>query len=60
MSFPVPPMKLEDWTIAILDELVRHPEVENETLDFKEKKMGDLAHDICAMANMNGGVFQAF
>lgn len=56
MSFPAPPMRLEDWTVKILDELVPHPEVESETLDFKERQMGDLAHDICAMANLNGGV----
>lgn len=56
MSFSAPPMKLEDWTIEILDALVLHPEIENETFDFKEKQMGELSHGICAMANLSGGV----
>jgi len=49
-------MILESWTIDILDELIQHPEIENETFDFKERQMGQLAQDICAMANTNGGV----
>lgn len=56
MSFPAPPMKAEAWTIEILNELIKHPDVENETLDFKERRMGELAKDIAAMANTSGGI----
>jgi len=44
-------MDLGKWNIEILNELIKHPEIEGERFDFKEKRMGELAQDICAMAN---------
>lgn len=56
MSFPQPPMELEKWNISILNELIKHSEIESERFDFKDRRMGDLAQDICAMANTIGGL----
>ena len=41
MSFPASPMNTKEWTIAILDELIKHPDVENETLDSKDSGLAE-------------------
>lgn len=48
------PEKLEDWSMDILNELVKLSDIESETFDFKSEPT-DLHTHICAMANTNGG-----
>ena len=54
MELSAIPEKLEDWKLEVLNELIKYPDIESETLDFK-KEPSELQNHICAMANTNGG-----
>lgn len=49
-------MNLGDWSLQILEELIKFPGIESERLDFKSREMGDLTQALCAMANTNVGM----
>jgi hypothetical protein len=56
MTFQGPPMKLSEWNIGILNDLIQYRDIEGETFDFKSNELGELFKDVCAMANTSGGV----
>ena len=55
MELPKIPENPTDWTIEKLDELIKIPDIESETFDFK-KEPNELEEHICSMANTRGGV----
>ena len=54
MKLPKIPIKLENWDIEIINEIIKYVDIESETLDFK-KEPNKLFKHICAMANTSGG-----
>lgn len=54
MKLPKIPIKLENWDIEIINEVIKYVDIESETLDFK-KEPNKLFKHICAMANTSGG-----
>lgn len=52
------PDNIDDWTLDVINELVKLRDVESEVFDFKDKdinKEDKLSMHVCAMANTHGG-----
>ena len=55
MKFPSIPQNPKNWEIDNINELIKYPNIESETFDFK-KEPSELDEHICAMANTMGGI----
>lgn len=59
MVTAVPPERLEDYNMSVIDSFLNKRHIESEIFDFKGKdaaKGSDLSKDFCAMANTSGGI----
>jgi predicted HTH transcriptional regulator len=56
MRLPTLPANLSDWSIKILNKVIKIPSIEYETFDFKGQDLGQLDQILCAMANTSGGI----
>jgi len=54
MEFLSLPTKPKEWTLELLEQLIKYVDIESETFDFK-KEPNKLYEDICAIANTKGG-----
>jgi hypothetical protein len=56
MSSPQIPLELEEWNMAVLDNLLKFREIERDSFDFKGRKLNKLEIHLCAMANTVTGI----
>ncbi len=54
MNFAIIPQDLDEWEISVIDELIKYPSIESESLDLKSD-INELENHISAMANSSGG-----
>ena len=49
-------MEFDQWNMDVLNELLKHRDIERDYFDFKSTKLNKLGESLCAMANTITGI----